>query len=144
MGVKEIPGPRHHKRIVEYLETVDLGAMFKRDETPWCSAFVNWCFDPEFRTGSALARSWMTVGEEVFDGALIPSGTREYKPPKEGDLCVFFDRNSSYKGHVGFFIAFNKKRTRVLVLGGNQSNSVSYQWYPINGNRLYLRSIRRI
>ena len=144
LGVAEIQGPRHNPRIIQYFESTHLAPEWKADETPWCSAFVNWCMPPEHSTNSPLARSWMTVGSEEFDGALVGGGTREYSPPREGDLCVFFDRTSNYKGHVGFFISFNSKRNKVLVLGGNQNNSVCYQWYPISGKRLYLRSIRRI
>jgi len=44
LGVKEIPGPGDHPRIVEYLQTVDtLPANLQgNDETAWCSAFVGW------------------------------------------------------------------------------------------------------
>jgi len=42
IGVKEIEGSKHNQRILEYHSTCILNAT--TDETPWCSAFINWCF----------------------------------------------------------------------------------------------------
>lgn len=137
----EIRGPRHHPRIIEYFQTVILDAALKIDETSWCAAFMNWILPPQYRTQSALARSFMTVGEEVWNDSHESTATDN---AREGDICVFFDRTSSYRGHTGLFIAYNSKRTRVLVLGGNQSNSVCYKWFPVRGKSLYLKSIRRV
>ena len=40
--VVEIGGRGHNPRILEYHASTSLSA--NRDETPWCSSFVNWCF----------------------------------------------------------------------------------------------------
>lgn len=118
IGVKEIPGQEHEKRIVEYAKESgfkDIGD----DETPWCSIFVNWCCQQAGlqRTHRANARSWLAVGLPVDD-------------PVPGDVVVFWRENpDSWKGHVGIFMGFSKNRSRVFCLGGNQKNTVSIQAY---------------
>ena len=46
IGVREKPGKlRNNPRVLEYLAVCTLLSRALRgfDETPWCSAFVNWC-----------------------------------------------------------------------------------------------------
>lgn len=133
--MEEIPGPKHSPNILQYFGAVDLSPHFKRDETPWCAAYVNYCLSQAglTHTRSPLALSFMKWGNP------IPRLTA-----REGDLCVFKDITSSYKGHVGLFICYNKRKTRILILGGNQNNSVCFQWYPLKSNRLCLLDIRRL
>ena len=41
-GVEELPGAAHNPRILEYHRTTILGhGAASKDETPWCSSFVN-------------------------------------------------------------------------------------------------------
>lgn len=121
IGVKEIPGQEHEKRIVEYAKE----AGFKNitdDETPWCSIFVNWCCKEAGlqRTHRANARSWLTVGKPVDD-------------PVPGDIVIFWrEKPDSWKGHVGLFMGFSKNRSIVFCLGGNQKNAVSIQGFDSN------------
>lgn len=42
-GQKEIKGTSDNPRIREYLKAVGIGGIHGHDETPWCSAFANWC-----------------------------------------------------------------------------------------------------
>ena len=46
-GVGGLPGPANNQRVLEYLRsTSNLGDLAtSRDETSWCSAFVNWCLE---------------------------------------------------------------------------------------------------
>lgn len=128
IGIKEFPGERHNPRIVEYHKSCDLKA--KTDEIAWCSAFVNWCFmksGMDFRTRSAAAISWREWGNETNE-------------PRVGDIVVFRRVGSSWRGHVGFFVGQDEKN--VLVLGGNQGNAVSFQWYPKRGKSIYLFQYR--
>jgi uncharacterized protein (TIGR02594 family) len=114
LGVKEIPGKDHNKRILEYLETCGINA---GDETPWCSAFVNWCVEQSKMKGtdSATARSWMSWGKES-------SG-------KKGDIVVFWrEKIDGWKGHVGFVNSIEADGS-IYVLGGNQADSVSIAKY---------------
>lgn len=94
-------------------------------ETPWCAAYVNAILREHNIPGSEsvheyplLARSFLKWGTEVSE-------------PKLGDVVVFSRGTSNWQGHVGFYI-----ETRIvdgveyyLILGGNQSNMVSYQLY---------------
>lgn len=41
IGVREIYGPNHSPKVVEYHQACTLQS--SDDETPWCSSFVNWC-----------------------------------------------------------------------------------------------------
>ena len=127
IGTKEFPGEEHNPKIIEYHDSCDLKA--KTDEISWCSAFVNWCFlksDIE-RTKSAAAISWRKWGDQTTT-------------PNIGDVAVFRRVDSDWRGHVGFFVAENKNN--VLVLGGNQSNEVSFQWYPKRGKSIFLFQYR--
>jgi uncharacterized protein (TIGR02594 family) len=118
LGVQEIKGDAHEKRILAYSSESGIKGI-KDDETAWCSIFVNWCcFKAGLqRTNSARARSWETVGKPVDD-------------PRPGDIVIFWrEKPTSWKGHVGIFMGFSKNRFLVYVLGGNQKNAVSIQGY---------------
>ena len=122
-GVKEFPGEENNPQVVEYLHaTRNLdGLANSRDETPWCSAFVNWCVKRAGykATEHAAARSWMEWGQKI-------------ETPRRGCIVVF-QRNTNF-GHVGFYLG--ETETEILVLGGNQQNKetllfeVSEKYYP--------------
>jgi len=115
-GVKELPGTQENPRIVEYLSSTNLGAPFSlRDETPWCSAFVNWCVERSGYEGtdSAWARSWLTWGKRTT-------------APRRG--CIVVLSRDVNAGHVGFFVGATT--SGVKVLGGNQANQVCVSTYP--------------
>lgn len=84
--------------------------------TPWCAAFVNVVEKMCGRTGTGkmLARSYLTYGK--------PTGQ-----PALGDIVVFKRGNSSWQGHVGYYVS--ESSYSILVLGGNQSNKVCYKYY---------------
>lgn len=109
MGVNEIVGSAHNKRILEYHATT---GGFGSDEVPWCASFVNWVMKEAGikGTGSAMANSFLNWGRSTSN-------------PKPGDVVVF-----GGSGHVGFFLGF--EGNSVKVLGGNQSNSVKVSYFP--------------
>jgi uncharacterized protein (TIGR02594 family) len=118
-GQAEIPGSKSNPRITEYLASTNLPASGRQDETPWCSAFVNWCMlQSGYRgTRSAAARSWLQWGHKV-------------PAPKLGTIVVLWrDDPSSTKGHVGIFI--RKEGASLWLLSGNQGNQVSIENYPL-------------
>ena len=115
-GVSEVPGSGANPRIVEYLRSTSLGgAMASSDETPWCSAFVNFCVEKAGFAGtdSAMARSWLNWGR----------GTHN---PATGCIVVF-ERGAPPSGHVAFYVS--ESGGMIKVLGGNQGNKVSIQEY---------------
>jgi uncharacterized protein (TIGR02594 family) len=119
MGVAEVPGRDHNKRILEYHAKTGLQA--GSDEVAWCSSFVNWCLDRSGIVGtrSAAARSWATWGREI-------------DVPVPGCIVVFrrHDPMNPTAGHVAFFI--RKCAPLIDVLGGNQSNSVRVSGYALS------------
>lgn len=122
-GVGEVPGSGNNPRILEYFQsTTNLSkSATSRDETPWCSAFVNWCLEQAGyeRTKNALARSWLNWGQALTT-------------PRRGCIVVF-QREKKF-GHVGFYL--EETETHIKVLGGNQQNletqifEVSEKYYP--------------
>lgn len=116
MGVKEYSGAADNPRIVQYLKSTTLGGTASsQDETPWCSAFANWCVEQSGYAGtdSAWARSWLNWGQKTTT-------------PKRGCIVVF-SRNGG-GGHVAFYIG--ETANAIKVLGGNQSNEVRISEYP--------------
>lgn len=118
LGVKEVKGEdKHHPDILRFLKSTDLGAWgANRDETPWCSAFVNYCFESPTGTfsvqgtRSARARSWLGWGVEL-------------EKPRYGCVVVL-KRGKAPKGHVGFYMNPHKYIGHFEMLGGNQNDSV--------------------
>jgi len=112
-GVTEIRGNKHNDRILEYHQASNLKAT--TDEIAWCSSFVNWCLTQAgfFHLHSAAARSYLKWGAEC--------------KPYTGCVVVLKRGNSSWQGHVGFFVKQDK--THVWMLGGNQGNKVCIKPY---------------
>jgi uncharacterized protein (TIGR02594 family) len=123
IGVTEWPGAAHNPRVLEYHSTTTLGDWGRsRDETPWCSSYVNWCVLPYAEpTDNALARSWLKWGVEV--------------EPELGCVCVIKrrrkgrDRRTGSRGgyHVGFYM--NHTRSGIVMLSGNAQNRVGIDPY---------------
>ena len=114
-GQREIPGPRHNERILEYHRWTSLQA--SDDETPWCSAFVNWCMGKAgfAGTNSAAARSWLTWGQRI--------------EPRYGCIAVLWRGSpASAQGHVGFYVG--EDDGYISLLGGNQGDRVSIAKFP--------------
>lgn len=116
IGQKEIYGSKHNKKILEYHQATTLKAT--SDEVAWCSSFVSWCLEMAGikSTRSAAARSYLNFGKKV-----------SLADAKIGDIVVFQRGSSSWQGHVGFYAG--KQGSQILVLGGNQSNSVNITPY---------------
>lgn len=115
IGVQEITGPQHNERILQYAREVGFGSWYTSDETPWCSLFLNWvAYRGGYeRSNNGMASSWSTLGEAVTD-------------PQPGDVVLLTSGPGSTRvTHVGLFVSFNDDRTRINVLGGNQSNTVN-------------------
>lgn len=129
-GIKEIAGGQDNPLILEYFNTIGFDGAKLKDETSWCSAFVNWCCKVagcEY-SGALDARSWLKVGEVVQD-------------PEMGDIVVYWRESpDSWKGHVGFYVA--ERAGWIYTLGGNQGNQVQISGYP-SGRLLGYRRIKK-
>ena len=97
--------------------------------TEWCAAFVNAVLEIEGIPSNSLheypllARSYLDWGSTV-----------ESSDIQRGDVVVFPRGNSSWQGHVGFYVTTvdTPKGQRWVILGGNQANSVRYDLYDPN------------
>jgi len=121
IGVQEWPGKEHNPRILEYHATTTLGDWGRsRDEVPWCSSFVNWCF---WRAGiegtdNALAISWRYWHTQV-------KPIEDFQP---GDVMVLKRKKRKRGGyHVGF--PYGVDARHVALLGGNQDDMVQMSVY---------------
>jgi uncharacterized protein (TIGR02594 family) len=114
-GQKEVGGNRDNPRIKEYLKTVGMNG---HDETPWCSAFANWCMAQANikGTGRANARSWLK-----WEGKLVAK-------PVFGCIVVLSRPPDPSHGHVAFWVG--EDAVNPMLLGGNQGNAVSLKRYP--------------
>lgn len=120
VGIKEIVGLDDNPEILKYFDETGFDGSALKDETAWCSAFVNWvCFKSNLpMSGKLNARSWLTVG---FKATI----------PLTGDIVVLWrGSKNSWKGHVGFFVA--NRNGFIYILGGNQNNQVKISAYPEN------------
>lgn len=116
-GIKEIAGKRDNPEVLKYFDILGLDGARLKDETAWCSAFMNWvAIRSGFEySGKLNARSWLNVGEAVTI-------------PQIGDVIILWrESRNSWKGHVGLFI--REDENHYWVLGGNQSNHVGIHAY---------------
>lgn len=115
-GVKEAPGAADNKTVLQYYK--DAGhPQIKHDSVAWCAAFANAMLKRAKieGTGKLTARSFLKWGVKM-------------DKPVEGCIVVFKRGNSSWQGHVAFYIS--ETSTHVQVLGGNQSDAVNVRAYP--------------
>jgi len=119
VGTRELAGAEDHPLIRWWHSLCSIGE--QPDEVPWCSSFVNgvcWLLRLP-RSKSAAARSWLDVGEAI-----------DLQNARVGFDVVILKRGlSPTAGHVGFFAGL-EDFTTVLVLGGNQSDTVKVSAFP--------------
>lgn len=115
LGTKEVDGPGNNPRVVNYFAAAGHEEVVQ-DSTAWCAAFVGAMLRKSNMpsTGSLAARSYLKYGTPV-------------DTPEPGDIVVFSRGNSTWEGHVGFYVG--ETATTVKVLGGNQDNKVSIANY---------------
>ncbi len=120
LGEHEIGGPATNPSIRALYR--DAGhASVTSDEVPWCAAFVGACLKRAGLSGtnSLLARSYLSWGRSIL-------------VPRLGCVAVFSRGSNPAHGHVGFWVG--ETLDSILVLGGNQSDSVSVE--PVARTRL--------
>jgi uncharacterized protein (TIGR02594 family) len=120
IGVSEIAGKEHSKRILSFWELSKLP--FRDDETPWCAGFVGAMLEDSGikSTRSGMARSYETWGQPC--------------QPIPGAIVVFWrGSRSSGSGHVGFLTG-RDQHGNLMVLGGNQGDAVNIK--PFSTSRV--------
>jgi TIGR02594 family protein len=116
IGVKEIRGKVHNKRVIEYHSTTGKAP---DDETAWCSSFVNWSLKQVGikGTNNAQAISWQIMHWGVA-----------LSTPVYG--CIGVRRKpNGINGHVAFIVG-KTKDGNLIALGGNQGDEVNLQEFP--------------
>jgi uncharacterized protein (TIGR02594 family) len=113
--VRGLHEKRDHKRLWDWLRS-DGATLGDPAKLPWCGDFVQTCIlktlpDEPVPNNPYLAANWTKFGKPT--------------KPQLGAVLVFWRGSpSSWKGHVGF--CAGQDDTHFLVLGGNQSNSISH------------------
>lgn len=115
LGTQEKPGKANNPVIVKWFADSN-SPHIKDDATAWCAAYVGGVLKEAGYTGSGsvAARSYLNWGKPI-------------SKPRVGAITVFKRGNSSWQGHVAFFL--RDLGTHIEVLGGNQSNKVSIARY---------------
>ena len=130
IGMEEVPGVASNPAILAMLRLDNKWPA--GDEVAWCSAFVSyiaWLLDLP-RSKSLAARSWLPIGwsidiagaEPGFDVVVLKRGGGNQPGP---EVTI------GAPGHVGFFAGRRVDDKRVLVLAGNQGDSVSIESFPL-------------
>jgi uncharacterized protein (TIGR02594 family) len=119
IGVKEIHGPTHNPRVLEYMHATKWGTWVRDDETPWCAGFVGWVmvqagYKDQIPDYSLGAKSWLNFGKSAHRPVL-------------GAIAVKSRRGG---GHVGFVVGATPDGEYLYILGGNQSDAVCVKKYP--------------
>lgn len=114
-GLLEHKGADNNPDIMSWAKQLNI-SWYKNDATAWCGLFVGICAKragfPHDPNQLLAALSWAKWGTAVKKGE-----------ESLGDVLVF-KRDGG--GHVGFYVGENDKA--YLVLGGNQSDSVTLSW----------------
>jgi uncharacterized protein (TIGR02594 family) len=129
LKVDEVEGASHNP-LIQYGFSLCAGYdLDTPDEVPWCSA---WLQVPSAvlglpRSASAAARSWLKVGRPVSIAEAEMGNDvvvlRRGPAPQPGPQVL------AAPGHVGLFAG--RSGGRVLVLGGNQSDSVNVRPFDV-------------
>lgn len=116
IGLHEVKGEKHNPEILSMWKDIKRGGI-KNDDTPWCAAFVGAMLEragiPSIRFESA--KSYLDWGIKLAS-------------PVYGCVVVF-TRDGG--GHVGFVVGKDPDG-KLLVLGGNQGDSVNIKSFPLD------------
>lgn len=138
LGMHEV---RNNRDLLAWLKS-DGKTLGDPAKLPWCGDAVETAIkltlgtdmfdkngDSNLTANPYWALNWLKFGYETL-----------YTPrPFYGAVAVF---ERSGGGHVGFVAGFDRTRMRLLIRGGNQSDTVSDSWMDINGRTVKLRGLR--
>lgn len=119
VGIAETSGSGITPRIKEYYTAAGSPGI-KDDAVAWCSAFMCYVIEKAGfpSTNNLAARSWLKWGKPTT--------------AKPGAVVILKRGSSSWQGHVTMVLKVDEARQRIYCVGGNQSNRVNKQWYPMN------------
>lgn len=120
IGTREIVGPKHEDRVLEYWRIGHVPLDVNDDETPWCAAFVAAALESTGyeSTRNGRARSYAESAKFLTCDMRL------------GAVVCLSSSAGPANGHVGFLEGISD--THVALCGGNQSNAVSVAQFPKN------------
>ena len=119
LGIAEYPGTKDNPEVLKYFDAMGEDGEKLKDETAWCSAFMNWvaleaCVENSRKLN---ARSWLQVGEPM-----------RLDESRMGDVVVLWrESTASWKGHVGIYLHHDQER--IWMISGNSANRVQIWAY---------------
>ncbi|MEZ5907556.1 MAG: TIGR02594 family protein [Hyphomicrobiaceae bacterium] len=118
IGTREIAGTASSATVLDYYRDAGHGEV-DRDEVPWCAAFVGAMLRRAgvAPSGSLMARSYLSWGDTLSE-------------PHPGAVVVLSRTANPALGHVGFLV--ERRGADVLLLGGNQSDRVGIDSFPLD------------
>jgi len=114
VGLHETPGADHNPEILGMWRAIKRSGI-QSEDTPWCAAFV----------GACLERAGIRSSRFESAASYLKWGVR-LDGPAHGCIAVFSREGG---GHVGFVVG-QDEAGKLLVLGGNQGDSVSIKAFP--------------
>jgi len=119
LGVAEGPGTLNNETVLGYYAETG-NAWVREDSVPWCAAFV----------GAMLRRAGRAIpaGGDALRARAYASVATPLRGASPGALAIFRRGKDPAQGHIGFYIGATA--THVIVLGGNQADTVSIARYP--------------
>ncbi|WP_414462966.1 TIGR02594 family protein [Hyphomicrobium sp. DY-1] len=121
LGQQEVSGSAANPEIISYFREAGRPEIVS-DEVAWCAAFAVRCLKL-----SGIDISPIPKGERLLANGLLKLGT-PIKEPQVGAVCVLSRGSDPSQGHVGFVVGATADQ--VVLLGGNQANSVSTAHFP--------------
>jgi uncharacterized protein (TIGR02594 family) len=118
VGIKETPGPVSTSVILQWARDIQSPSWYHDDDQAWCAVWANrLCLAMQFAL-SAPPQSFDLLRAASFE----TWGQRLLTPT----LGCFMTFKRPEGNHVGLYLG--ETDTLLRVLGGNQSNAVSYAW----------------
>jgi len=121
LNEKEVPGPKSNPWILGLWATIPWiwSTITRKDDTllPWCGAFVRLCL---VEAGLIPPKNWFRASEYVKYGINVGY-------PALGAIGVM---KRGKQWHVGI-IAGKDHAGNIILIGGNQNDSVNFSAFPI-------------
>lgn len=112
-GINENYIPKDHN----YHVLINKKSKKKLSTTPWCASFVNYCIH---KAGYPMSHN--PTGSVSFVGDI---NFKKCKKPVYGCLAVWWS-SVEKQGHVAFVFGMDSVTNQIIVLGGNQSDSLNF------------------
>lgn len=115
IGTREVKGAQHEPKILSWWKAIRRGGI-KDDETPWCAAFVGAMLESVGIMSSRFesAKSYLDWGQAL--------------PAPVVGCIVVVGRDGG--GHVAFCVGEDRSGGYLLLLGGNQGDTVCIVAFP--------------